>query len=280
MVSASQNRQKKGQASSMSPRQRWLWLFLALGCWVLAGLQIRTWFGGHTDPTWEQIQRSGIVRVGMDATYPPFEMQDEVGSFHGYDVDLVEELARRWGIRAEFINIHFDGLYDALLTGKCDLLVSALPYDETLTEDVLYSPSYFNAGLLLAVREGERRIGGVNSLGGKKVGVELGSAGHLEARHLHEQARIPLQIVSFATSREALEALRAGEVDAVIADSVSVYRFAHDPGGIRYGKKFLTDEQYVIAMRPDSGYLWSCIANELVRMKKDGFLQALQEKWF
>ncbi|MGB9880117.1 MAG: substrate-binding periplasmic protein, partial [Anaerolineae bacterium] len=185
----------------------------------------------------------------------------------------------RWGVRAEFINIHFDGLYDALLTGKCDLLVSALPYDETLTEDVLYSPSYFNAGLLLAVCEGERRIRGVNSLAGKKVGVELGSAAHLEARRIQEQGRIPLQIVPFPSAQEALQALHAGEVDAAIADSISVYRFIHDPGGIRYLKKFLSDEQYVIAMRPDSGYLWSRIANELARMKKEGFLQMLQEKW-
>lgn len=261
-------------------RLRWLWLLLALGCWTLAVLEIRSWLGGGTDPTWQQIQRSGVVRVGMDATYPPFEVQDEAGHFYGYDVDLVEELARRWGVRAEFINIHFDGLYDALLSGKCDLLVSALPYDETLTEDVLYSPSYFNAGLLLAVREGERRIGGVNSLGGKKVGVELGSAAHLEARHLQEQGHIPLQIVPFSSAAEALQALYAGEVDAVIADSISVYHFVRDPGGIRYLKKFLTDEQYVMAMRPDSGYLWGRIANELARMKKDGFLKALQEKWF
>jgi ABC-type amino acid transport substrate-binding protein len=260
--------------------QRWLWLLLALGCWTLALLQIRTWFHGQTDPTWEQIQRTGVVRVGMDATYPPFEVQDEAGHFYGYDVDLAEELAQRWGVRAEFINIHFDGLYDALLTGKCDLLVSALPYDETLTEDVLYSPSYFNAGLLLAVREGERRIGGVNGLGGKKVGVALGSAGHLEARRMQEQGRIPLHIVPFASAWEALQALHAGEVDAAVADSITVYRFVHDPGGIRYLKRFLSDEQYVIAMRPDSGYLWKRIADELARMKKEGFLQMLQEKWF
>nr|MBC7244435.1 amino acid ABC transporter substrate-binding protein [Chloroflexota bacterium] len=259
---------------------RWLWLVLALGCWALAFLEIRTWFGGGTDPTWEQIQKSGVVRVGMDATYPPFEVQDEFGRFYGYDVDLVEELARRWGVRAEFINIHFDGLYDALLTGKCDLLVSALPYDETLTEDVLYSPSYFNAGLLLAVREGERRIASVNSLGDKRVGVSLGSAGHLEARRIQEQACIPLQIVPFASSWEALQALRAGEVNAAIVDSVSAYCFVHDPGGIRYLKKFLSDEQYVIAMRPDSGYLWKRIADELAHMKKEGFLLTLQEKWF
>ena len=272
-------------AEKLKPRwarwQKWFWLLLGLYCWLWAGRSIRnTWFTRSSDPTWDQIQRSGVMRVGMDATYPPFGVQDATGRFSGYDVDLVEELARRWGLRTEFVNISFDGLYDALLAGKCDLLVSALPYDETLTEDVLYAPSYFNAGLLLAVPDDDKRTQSVNGLGNKKVGVALGTSAHLEARRMVEEARIPLEIVTFSGAREALLALREGQVEAAIADSVTVYAFAHEPGGIRYLKRFLSDEQYVMAMRPGSGYLWTRIANELARMKKDGFLQALQERWF
>lgn len=260
---------------------RWLWLVVGLVCWGLAGRTIYYgWFRQGTDPTWERMRQSGVVRVCMEAAYPPFEVQDAEGRFSGYDVDLIQELALRWGIGTQFINVHFDGLYDALLTDKCDLVTSALPYDELLTEDVLYSPSYFNAGLLLAVRQDERRIRGLSGLTGKKVGVELGAASDLEARRLVEEARIAMQIVTFSSAGEALQALVAGEVDAAIADSVSIYRFAHDPGGIRYFKRFLTDEQYVIALRPDSGYLWKRIADELVRMKKDGFLETLRERWF
>jgi ABC-type amino acid transport substrate-binding protein len=239
-----------------------------------------TWFYARTDPTWEHVQRQGVVRVCMDAAYAPFEVQDSTGRFAGYDVDLAEELAARWGVGAEFVNVHFDGLYDALLAGKCDVLLSALPYDENMTEDVLFSPSYFNAGLLLAVPEGEARIRSVNGLAGKRVSVEIGASAHLEARRLQEQARIPLEIVPLPTAREAIQAVLDGEVVAAIADSVSVYEFAADRGGIRYLERFLTDDQYVIAMRPDSGYLWKRIADELARMHQDGFLDQLQEAWF
>jgi ABC-type amino acid transport substrate-binding protein len=262
-------------------RQRWLWAVLALACWALAArIAYNAWFRRSTDPAWERIQQSGVVRVCMEAAYPPFEVLDGEGRFSGYDVDLVQELARRWGVRVEFVNLHFDGLYDALAADKCDLVISALPYDETLTEDVLYSPSYFNAGLLLTVRQDERRIRSLSGLTGKNVGVELGAASDLEARRLLEEARLAIQIVTFPSASAALEALASGEVDAAIADSVSVYRFARDPGGIRYFKRFLTNEQYVMALRPDSGYLWKRIADELVRMKKDGFLEALQQRWF
>jgi arginine/lysine/histidine/glutamine transport system substrate-binding/permease protein len=270
-----------GDTNRERQRQRWLWAVLALTCWALAGrILYNAWLRRGTDPAWERIQQSSVVRVCMEAAYPPFEMQDAEGRFSGYDVDLMQELAHRWGVNVEFVNVHFDGLYDALLADRCDLVISALPYDETLTEDVLYSPSYFNAGLLLAVRQDERSIRGLNGLAGKTVGVELGADSDLEARRLRDQGRIPLQIVPSPSAEEALQALATGEVDAAIADSVAVYRFAHDPGGIRYFTRFLTDAQYVIAMRPDNGYLWKRIADELARMHKDGFLEGLQQRWF
>ena len=267
-------------APSPRVRERLLWMVVALGCWILAGRSIRqAWFGSQTDPTWEQMQRSGILRVCIDATYPPFGLQDASGQFVGYDVDLLRELAVRWGVETLFINIHFDGLYDALLAGKCELIVSALPYDATLTQDVLYSPSYFNAGLLVAVREEERTIRGLGLLSDRIVGVELGSAGHLEAQRLANQARIPLQIAAYSSAEDALRALVAGRVDAVIADSVSIFQFMRVRGGLRYLERFLTDEQYVIALRPDSGYVWKRIADELGRLKREGYLEALREKW-
>jgi len=215
----------------------------------------------------------------MDASYPPFGVQDAEGRFVGYDVDLVEALAERWGVRSHFTSVHFDGLYDALLAGKCDLLASALPYDETLTEDVLYSPSYFNAGLLIAVPRDGRRIHGPNGLAGARVGVELGTEAHLEARRIREQARIPLETVTFPSAEEALESLHQGSVAAVLADSVSVYKFARTSGGISYVERFLTDRQYVLALRPDSGYLWKRTADDLARLKREGFLDTLQHRW-
>jgi ABC-type amino acid transport substrate-binding protein len=257
-----------------------MWLTLALLCWALAVRWAgRTWFPPQTDPTWEQIQRDQVVRVGMDATYMPFGCVSETGHFNGFDVELANELANRMGVRAEFVNISFDGLYDALLAGKCDVLISALPYDETLTQDVLFSPSYFNAGLLLVIREEQTDVRSARSLAGKRVGVAEWTSGHLEARRLQEQARIALENVTFESGDEALEALRSVAVDAAIVDSLCTYRFVRQRGGIRYLKQFLADEQYVIAMRPDAGYLWKRIAGDLGRMQTDGFLRRLQDDW-
>jgi len=109
---------------------------------------------------------------------------NEAGQFVGYDVDLARALAERWGCRAEFASVSFDGLYDALRTDKFDLLISALPYDRTLTRDVLYSQSYFNAGEVLVARSDDIALSTLADLGDDAISVELGSEAHQLARQL------------------------------------------------------------------------------------------------
>ncbi|MFB0545614.1 MAG: transporter substrate-binding domain-containing protein, partial [Anaerolineae bacterium] len=137
------------------------------------------------DETWARIEEIGVLRVGLDPSYPPFEDMDEGNrQIFGYDVDLAQEIGRRLDVEVEFVLAGFDGLYDALQMGKFDVIISALPYDPRLTQDVRYTVSYFNAGQVLVVREDEAEISNVDGLAAKRLAVELGSTGDLESRRL------------------------------------------------------------------------------------------------
>src|SRR5690348_3842448 len=103
---------------------------LFVGALALAGvLAPAVWWGRlpRPDPAWDRIQASGVLRVGTDATYPPFE-SIENGQYVGYDMDLARALAAGLGVRAEFVNLSLDGQYDALAQDKVDVLISALPF--------------------------------------------------------------------------------------------------------------------------------------------------------
>ncbi len=258
-------------------QRRWA---IGLALLVLVGLAIfwlwRPFGGALRDKTWERIQREGVLRVGMDASYPPFEIWDDEG-LRGYDVDLALELGRRWGVEVKFANITFDGLYDALQVGRIDAIISALPYDPLLTQDVAYSYSYFNAGQALVVREGEEAIGGVEDLEGRTVGLELGSMGDLEARRLEQ--RMTLTRRAYLTPHEALEAVKEGEVDAAIADVVSAYEFIREEGGLRIVVQ-VTDDPYVIAVPFEALILLGEVNEAIVEWREDGFLERLKERWF
>jgi ABC-type amino acid transport substrate-binding protein len=230
------------------------------------------------DETWERIQSEGLMRIAMDASYPPFEFFDEGGNLVGYDVDLAREIGQRFGVDVEFVIISFDGLYDALRVERVDLILSALPFDLRLTEDVVYSHSYFNAGQMLVVSEAEDGIAAVDDLGGKRVGVEWGSMGDVEARQLLR--RMEFELFPYAAPQEALTALREGEVDAAITDAVSAYQFSRDEGGVKIVGPPVTDDPYVVATRLGSFVLQERLNEAILDLSASGFLDGLRLRWF
>lgn len=261
----------------MAVKRRWL-AYMGLFALVVLGLffLFRPPGGEVRDRTWERIEGQGVLRVGMDASYPPFELWDEVG-LRGYDVDLALALGREWSLEVKFENITFDGLYDALKVERVDIIISALPYDPLLTQDVAYSYSYFDAGQVLVVREEETAIAKVEDLNGRRVGLELGSMGDLEARRLEQ--RMALERKAYSSPQEVLEALRDEKVDAGIVDAVSAYQFIREQGGLRIVQQ-VTEEPYVMAVPMKASLLLEKVNEAIVEWRETGFLEELRERWF
>jgi len=230
------------------------------------------------DKTWERIQQQGVMRIGMDASYPPFEDIDEEGNLIGYDIDLAHELARRFGVDVEFVIISFDGLYDALLVERIDLIISALPFDPRLTEDATYSYSYFNAGQVLVVRSDQAAINSADDLTGRKVGVELGSMGDVEARQLLRS--MDFELLLYRTPEEALTMLKEGEAEAAIMDVISTYQYIREQGGVKIVGPPMTDDPYVIAMPLNSPMFQERINESILELSASGFLDQLRLEWF
>ena len=236
---------------------------------------------GTQDETWARIQRDGVMRVGMDASYPPFEDYDEEGGqFVGFDVDLALEIGRRLNVEVAFINISFDGLLDAMYSGKVDAIVSALPYDPMLTKDVAYSHSYFNAGLVLLVPLGEERTRGVDDLSGRTVAVEMGSASHEEARRLRDHEGLDIILQTERAPEEVISKLIEGRVDAAIYDGISARQLTARGGPVQVAGDLLTDEPYVIATRLDSPELLRRINATLILLREEGYMEELGKVWF
>lgn len=218
------------------------------------------------------------MRVGMDPSFPPFEV-DNAGQIEGYDVDLAGALAQRWGIAVQLVPVHFDGLIDGLLTGQYDLIISAFPYDPRLTQDVAYSEPYFNAGQVLVVHDSEAQITGVEDLAGRRLAVEWGSGGDLEARRLAQRLN-GLDIVPFETPVDALDGLQDGHADAALVDAVSAYGYIGKQGDVRVVGPPLTDERYIIVVRPDSRRLLREIDEALADFGQAGLFDQLRARWF
>lgn len=232
------------------------------------------------DRTWERIRAEGVLRVGMDASFPPFDMIDpETNEIYGFDVDLAHALAAELGVRVEFLNVGFDSLYDQLLAGRFDAIISALPVDYTWTEDVRYSEPYFQAGLLLVTTQAlSPAIRQAEDLVGRRVAVEWGSEGDAFIRRL-EREHGQAEVLAKDSPAEALEAVRTGEAEACLVDAVSAYQAMGGDSSLVIVGPPLTEASYAIAVRRNSPVLARQINTALGHLRDAGVLDELIRKW-
>ncbi len=231
------------------------------------------------DATWMRIQKEGVLRIGIDPSFPPFEADDGKGNLSGFDIALAAVLAQKWNVRVQYVYTGFDGLYDALVGGQFDMVLSALPYNPQKTEDVFFSHSYFNGGPALVVRSEDNQTKSVFDLAQRGVAVELGTSGDAVARKW--QRRLMLDLREFNTTDEALQAVEKGEVVAALVDPISFYDFQRAGNtNLKVIGKTLADELYVIAVRKDSPMLLKEINAAIDAMKRDGSIDQLQARWF
>lgn len=229
------------------------------------------------EDAWQRVQETGVLKVGLDPTYPPFEAADANGVF-GLDVDLANALAADLGVQTEFVLFGYDGLYDALATGQVDVLISALVVAPERTKDFAYSTPYFNAGEILIVRQDEENIVRMEDLHGRTLAVELGALGHVEATTWAK--RLPnLTVVPYPTADEALTAVINNKADAALVDAISGRLFLQQTGGLKRTAVPITVEPFAIVTRIGDRRLLSELNNSLARLQTNGKLDNIINHW-
>ena len=269
----------------MTAQGRWLVAagvvvaFLAIGLAMAIQDEKRLPAFLRRDTTWQAMQERGSWRVGLDPSFPPFEMLDGESRPIGYDVDLAQALAKTWGLEAEIVAVGFDSLLDTLKAGKIDSIVSAYPYDDRLTQDFTFSAPYFDAGVRLVVRTGSP-ITDVTELSGRRVGVEWGSVGDMLGRQMQRDG-VDVTLVPLETPADLLEAILVmPKVDAILIDNVAL-RQAQAAGRqlIAVGEP-LESVPYVIVMPRRAADLHRNLEASLQSLQSAGHLSDLETAWF
>lgn len=161
------------------------------------------------------------LRVGMELSYPPFEMTDERGNPSGISVEMAMALGEYLGRPVVIENTPFQGLIPALRTGKIDVILSSMTRTEERARAIDFSDPYLTTGLTLLVAA-DSDIEQVDDLNqrGRRVAVKQGTTGHIYASSHLDQARLLL------LDREAFAVLEVsqGKADAFIYDQMSIFK--------------------------------------------------------
>lgn len=248
---------------------------LALGAALIAlwlAPDVVAWLNRSEDKAWARVQQSGVIRFAIDPSYMPFDGLGSHNDFYGIDVDLANEIARRTGVRAEFIIAGQDSLYDVLEVGQADATISALIINPVVDYVWDYSTPYFDAGQVM--------IKPARFLETSQVllAVELGSEGDAAARRLaRRQANVA--VLQFVSTDEALQAVSDGQAASAIIDAVSAQQLLPKKYPQLQLTEYVTHDPYAIAVWGKSTQLLAAINRALADMQQDGTTQRIIDAW-
>lgn len=219
--------------------------------------------------------QDNLLRVGTDATFPPMEYVDN-GKRTGFDIELVEALAKTMGRQVEWVDIDFKGLIPGLVSKRFDMAVSAIYITDERKKVVDFTDSYYAGGLVVMVKDNNAGIKKVADLDGKKVSVQVGtkSVGYLTEKHPK------VQRVEVEKNQEMFSLVEIGRADAAVTGKPAAFQYVRTRGGMRVLEEQLTTEEYGMAVRKDTPELTKAVNAALVKIKADGTYAALVKKWF
>ena len=217
-----------------------------------------------------------VLRIGTDATYPPFEVVDsETGEPTGFDMDLIRLVCRRNGWQPEVVVTPFDGIIPGLNGRKYDAVISAMTITPQRSAVIDFSRPYYRAGQTIAVPLDDTLIQGVDDLVGKRVGVQLGTTGELMAKRMDG-----LHVTSFDNIGAAFIDMGNGNLDAVLNDFPTTQAYIKSHARAKTVGPLLSTEYYGIAVRKGDSTLLGSINRTLEEILADGAYDSLHLTWF
>ena len=225
--------------------------------------------------------KKDVLRVGTEATFPPFETTDDDENIIGFDIDIIKEIAADNGWEIEVVHLPFDSLIESLQTDKLDIVIAAMTIDEERSQKVLFSNPYFDASQVMVIRENEDRNFGIEDIVDQNliVAVQMGTTGSYEGEAIFGAEDHP-NLKQYKRVNEAFMDLKGGRVDLVIIDEPVAKNYIAHLGGMKILGEPFTNEQYGIAVQKTKTDMMAKINASLKKMVDSGKYDALLEKWF
>jgi ABC-type amino acid transport substrate-binding protein/AraC-like DNA-binding protein len=189
---------------------KWHQLILSLGCLLL----IIACNNFNSTTTITPSPGAKLLKVATDPTFIPFEMQTANGNLEGFDIDLMNALAKVAGFTVQFESLPFDGMISSLQAKKVDAAISGITITAERLKTISFSRPYIKAGLAITVKQNNQNIKDANSLKGKRIAVQIGTPGANFAKTISNA-----KVTTFSSGPEFFQDLINGNVDAVLSDA-------------------------------------------------------------
>jgi histidine transport system substrate-binding protein len=226
------------------------------------------------------------VRIGVDASYPPFESIAPSGDVVGFDADLTHALCARMNVKCIWVQQDLDGIIPALKGKKFDAIVSSLTITDKRREQIDFSDKLFDAPARMIARTGSPLLPTAESLKGKNVGVEQGSTQEAYAKVWWQPKGV--NVVSYQNQDQVYADLASGRLDAALQDEVQADAgFLKTPRGkgFAWAGPEVKDPKTIgdgtaIGLRKNDADLKALFNQALAQVHQDGTFKKLEKQYF
>jgi len=252
----------------------------SLPIWILLSVILALLFSGNVIAgTLQEVKARGKLIVGVKTDFPPFGFSDNNGHLEGLDIDLARALSKElFGDEkaVQFVSVRSGDRISVLASKAVDVVIATMSITEERKKEVDFTMPYFVSGQMILVHDGSR-ITKYQDLAGRKVATVQGSLGDSAVARLAPAA----ERIKFATTFEALEALKEHRVEAFVEDLPLIYQFLKKNPGLKVATwQPFSPENYGLAVRKGDKEWLDFVNATLTKMKETGEFDRLLAKWF
>ncbi|MCD2177855.1 amino acid ABC transporter substrate-binding protein [Rhizobium sp. C1] len=224
----------------------------------------------------DEIKKADTLKIGTEGTYAPFTYHDASGKLVGFDVEIGEAIAKKLGVKPEFIEGKWDGLIAGLDAKRYDVVINQVGITEARKKKYDFSEPYIASKAVLIVKQDNDKIKSFADLKGKKAAQSLTSNfGKLAESNGAE-------LVGTDGFDQSIQLVLTGRADATINDSLSFLDFKkHKPDApVKVVATEANADYSGIIIRKGEPELLAAINKALADIKADGTYDAISKKYF
>ncbi len=220
--------------------------------------------------------RTKIV-VATDATWPLMEMMDKNNAIVGFDIDLLNAVAKEVGLTVEYRNTPWDKIFEGLDAGKYDAIISSVTITDDRRKKYDFTDPYFSAGQILVAPQSSKARA-LADLKGSKIGAQSGTTGAMII------TRAPgVELKAYDDIQAAFADLASGRIQGVVCDTPAaanyVFQNPQYKGKFRIASSPLTQEPYGIVVKKGNKEVLDLLNKGIKAVKAKGIDKQLEKKW-
>ena len=223
---------------------------------------------------------AGKLTMSTNASFPPYEMVADDGSFEGIDVEVAGAIAEKLGLELQVDDMGFDAALQAAQTGKSDMVMAGVTITEERQAVMDFSDSYANGVQVVIVKE-DSPIQTVDDLANANmIGCQMGTTGYIYCSDTPDNGGYGEDHVTpYDDGAAAVQALVNGQVDAVVIDNMPAQEYVAANPGLKILDTEFANEDYAIGVAKGNTALLDAINGALAELKADGTLQSIVDKY-